>query len=120
MKVLIDTNAFAIPYQFKIDIIEEIKRLVPGAQLATLESVVKELKNLEDKRASKMAMDLIEINKIEIIDESGYADAALLAYAQSNDAIVFTNDRELKKSCQKMGVPVMYMRKKKHLEIEGL
>ena len=50
MKVAIDTNAFAMIEQFKIDLIEEIKKKIPNAEPVTIKQVINELKGIKDKR----------------------------------------------------------------------
>ena len=46
-RVVLDTNFLTIPYQFNVDIIEEIHRLIDEKhEILTTEGVVKELENL--------------------------------------------------------------------------
>jgi rRNA-processing protein FCF1 len=120
MEVVLDTNALTLPYQFRIDVFEQAKNLVPDAEFVTLKSVVDELRNIDDRRAGAMALKLIEANAVRIVDEPGETDSAILAYAQGAGAAVFTNDKELKKSCLKFKVPVIFMKKGKTLSAEGL
>jgi len=121
MKVIIDTNAFAMIKQFKIDLIEEIKKQVPNAEIITIKQVINELKNIKDKTASKYALALIEKEKIKKYEApQGKTDEAIIKFAEKNKAAVATNDKELKKKCIEKGIPVIYMRQKKKLESRGI
>jgi rRNA-processing protein FCF1 len=115
-EVLFDANFLTIPVQFQIDILSETKKLVPDAKFITLTQVVEELKKINTK-AAKFGLQLLSL--VEVKEEPGKADDALLSYARKHDAIVCTNDQELKKRCLNEKVPVIFMRKKKTLEIQG-
>ena len=120
MKVLIDTNAFAMIQQFNIDLIEKIKEKVPNAELITLKSVIKELENIKDKRAANYALELIKKEKIKTFEEEGKTDDAIIKFAEKNKTIVATNDKELKKRCLEKQIPIIYMREKQKIEIRGI
>jgi len=113
MKVVLDTNALTIAYQFKIDIFKELEKKVPNPEYITLKSVIRELEKIQDKKASKMAMQLIKKYEIKIIDEKGKTDNALSEYSKDNNAVLFTNDKELRTKAKKEGVKIAFMRKKK-------
>ena len=114
--VLIDTNMFVVPSKFKVDIFEEIKRLVPNAELHTTKNVIKELYDLKDPQ---IEIKLINKHKVKIIDKKGNTDTGLLRSAVENDGVICTNDKELKKRCLDFSVPVIFMRAKKKLEMIG-
>lgn len=120
MKVIIDTNALIIPHKFKIDIFEEIEKLLPTAEKIIIDSTIRELHNIKDRKAANIALQLINKYNIKIVHEPGETDSAIITYAQTNNGVVFTNDKEMKKMCIRFKVPVMYMRKKKKIELEGL
>lgn len=114
--VLIDTNMFVVPSKFKVDIFEEIKRLVPDAHLHTTKNVIKELKNLKD---SQIGLKLIKRCNVKIIDKKGNTDDGLLRAAIENSGVICTNDKELKNRCLDFSIPIIFMRAKKKLEIIG-
>ena len=120
MKILIDTNAFASIQQFNIDLIEEIKKEVPNAEIITLKSVIEELKNIKDKKASKYALELIKKEDIKTYEEKGKTDNAILSFALKNNTIVATNDKELKRKCIEKNIPIIYMRSKQKIDIRGI
>ena len=119
-KVVIDTNAFAMIEQFKIDLINEIKKEIPNAEIITIKSVINELKNIKDKKAARYALSLIEKEKIKSYEEPGKTDDAILNFAIKQKAVVATNDKELKKRCIEKKIPIIYMRKKQKIETRGI
>ena len=46
-EVVIDTNFFMAPFQFNIDVIEELKKILPSYKLTTPICVIKELEGLK-------------------------------------------------------------------------
>ncbi len=120
MKVLLDTNALAVPEQLKIDIFEEIKKLIPNPEILTLSTVIDELKKIKDKKAAKVGLELLKIHNVRIIPTEGNVDEKIIETAKKLKAVVFTNDKELKNKCIKQGIPVMFVRKKRIIKIRGL
>ncbi len=57
----------------------------------------------------------IEVNQTE----SESPDDTIVRVAREWGSPVFTNDRQLKKRLRDINVPVIYVRQKKRLEIEG-
>ena len=123
--VLLDTNFLMIPEQFGIDIFSEIKRIVPNYELATLSGIILELEKLKEtaekgrnKIAAGVALNFIEKfnEKIKIIESSGDVDKFIFKFSVENDAVVCTNDKELKKKLKKNGIRVIQMRGKGKLE----
>ncbi len=118
-KVLLDTNFVLIPYKFKVDVIRELERIIPGKfDLIVTSSIISELKNLGLK--GKFGLDFIKKNNIKIEKYPYNGDDAILEYALKNNCILATNDKELKKKAIKKGLPIIYLRKKRILEIGGI
>lgn len=109
-----DTNFLAVPFKFKIDVFEEIKKSIPDARFYTVNGVVKEVKKL---KYSKSILGLIKKEKVKILKKEGMTDDALLEVALEKKALVCTNDKELKERCLKKGVSVIFMRGKSKLEM---
>jgi len=123
--VLLDTNILLVPQQFGIDIFSEIMRIVPDYELVILSGVVCELKKLResadkgsDKIAAGVGISLVEkfSNKIKIIESTGNVDEFIIKFSAENNAIVCTNDGELKKKLTKANVRVIQMRGKCKLD----
>lgn len=122
-KIILDTNFLTIPYQFNVDIFEEIDRIMEeDYELITLDRVVEELKNMikskgKDAVAAKIALELIKKKNVKIISTNEKnVDNALIKLADEN-TIVATNDRVLRKRIKDKNVKVLYLRSKKHLEM---
>jgi rRNA-processing protein FCF1 len=121
--VLLDTNFLLLPFQRRIDIFEEIPKLIGGSvTFLLLPQILKELKWIElkgtekEKRAARSSKELIALY-CEIVDnvpppiqELG-ADAALLRCAKKTGALVATNDGDLRRELKKQGSRVIYLRK---------
>jgi rRNA-processing protein FCF1 len=127
--VILDTNFLTIPAQFGIDVFSEAEKVLERRiEFILLESVVNEIKTkLErsgktESRMFKVALDLIERCRIVEIDQSMRAwsvDDQLLEYTISVKGVLATNDRELRQRAAKRGVPVLFLRGRKHLELKG-
>ena len=115
VKFFMDTNFLIVPEKFQIDIFEEIRKISPDAKFATVRPVVIELQKLK----KRFALELIKKFGVEIIEATGKADDALLNTTQKEGGALCTNDIELKKKCIKKKIPVVFLRNKKTLEIQG-
>jgi rRNA-processing protein FCF1 len=129
LKVVLDSNALFVPLQFKIDIFSELKRLLNRRfELILLSPVKRELKVLAEKGSPKMrknafyALSLAEKCKYVEVDApaSTPTDDILVKTAKEWSSPVFTNDRQLKKKLRDISVPVIYVRQKSRLEIDGM
>jgi len=129
LKVLIDSNALFVPLQFKIDIFLELERLLGKNYTPVLLSPVKkELQTLSQQSSPKtrkeatFALKLAEKCKYSRIIEkpNETTDDAILRIAQQWNAAVLTNDKLLKKRLRDISVPVIYVREKSRLEIDGM
>ena len=128
LKVILDSNAFFVPLQFKIDIFEELKTLLNvNFELIILSPIQKKLENLSRKNSFKtrkwatFALELTKKCKLLDVDraEGESSDDIIVKIAREWGSPVFTNDRQLKKRLRDINVPVIYVRHKKRLEIEG-
>lgn len=117
MMVVLDTNFITLPAQFKIDIFGEIQKRVPDSELVTITQVISELERLGAD--GKIGLNMLKKFGVRIAEKQGETDDALLEIAADNKAILCTNDKELKRRALDRNVPVMFMRKKKVLEITG-
>lgn len=130
IKVYVDTNFFLIPYQFKVDIFAEIDRIITSEyQLCTVKECVDELKHLmehekgADKRAAKLAFDLLMSKKFYIVPRAKQkafkgADNHLFKIAETGKDYVATNDKGLKARLRAKDVNLIVLRQKNHLIIE--
>ena len=124
-EVVIDTNFFMVPFQFNVDIIDELEKALPSYKLTTPIFVINELKGLKRNNKGKirlnsdLALKLANSSNIEIkdisLENNETVDDALLRVSE----VLATNDIELKKRARKKGITVAYLRQKKYIAIDG-
>ena len=124
-EVVIDTNFFMVPFQFNVDIIDELEKALPSYKLTTPIFVINELKGLKRNNKGKirlnadLALKLANCSNIEIkdisLENNETVDDALLRVSE----VLATNDIELKKRARKKGITVAYLRQKKYIAIDG-
>lgn len=120
--IVVDTNMFLVPYQFGVDIFYEFERLMPGLKIYTIPQVVKEVErllykgSLEERLAAKIAARLLKKVEILKVDPEVPTDRILLKL--SNDYVIATNDRELRRKIRKKGGNTIFLRERNHLELE--
>ncbi len=127
-KVILDSNAFFSSLKFKIDIFEEVSRLVNrNVEFILLSPVKHELEILASRnapKASKQAIYALRLAEkckfvpIEVTSED--VDEVIIRVAKSWNSMVFTNDRPLKKKLRDISIPVIYVRQNSRLDIDGL
>ncbi len=130
LKVILDSNALFVPLQFKIDVFSDLKRLLNRSfELILLSPVKRELEAIARKGSPKMrknasyALKLAEKCKYVEVDfpASALTDDVIVKIAEEwKAAAVFTNDRQLKQRLRDISVPVIYVRQKSRLEIDGM
>jgi rRNA-processing protein FCF1 len=129
LQVILDSNALFVPLQFKIDVFSELERLLNrNFELILLSPVKRELKALAEKGSPKMRKNACYA--LKIAERCKYVEVEDLASALTDDVIVkiakewgspvFTNDKQLRKKLRDISVPVIYVRQKSHLEIDGM
>ena len=124
-EVVIDTNFFMVPFQFNVDIITELEKILPSYKLTTPSFVINESKGLKKNNKGKirlnanLALKLANSSKIEIKDisllENETVDDALLRVSE----VLATNDIELKNRAKDKGITVAYLRQKRYIAVEG-
>ncbi len=124
-EVVIDTNFFMVPFQFNVDIITELEKVLPSYKLTTPSFVINELKGLKRNNKGKirlnanLALKLANSSKVEIKDisllENETVDDALLRVSE----VLATNDMELKKRAKAKGITIVYLRQKNYITVEG-
>jgi len=120
IKILFDTNFALIPFQFKIDIYSELNRIINEKyELYFLDVCIKELEKL---KFGKAALELMKQKGVKFVSFPIYngVDSTILEYAKKNNAIIATQDKELKKKALKRKVRIITLRQKKYLTIKGV
>jgi len=128
LKVIADSNALFIPIEFKIDIFAELSRLLNRSyELVLLSPVKRELETLTQKSSPKtrknaaFALSLAEkLTYVKIQEKPNEpTDDAIIRIAKQWKTPVFTNDKQLRQKLKDISVPVIYLRQKSRLEIDG-
>lgn len=128
--VMPDTNFLLVPGQFGVDIVGELQRIldvnfeiaIPNVVLNELDLIERKVKG-RDLMAVRMAKKLAEKFITLEIGRFGEKpiDQQILEFALNMpNVIVCTNDKALKKRLRENGIPVIYLRQKKILELEGI
>jgi len=127
--VIMDTNFLTVPAQFGVDVFSEAERVLERRlEFVLLDSVLEEIKSKLERasrteaRMFRIALDLVERCTIVSVDETekeNPVDDQLLDYARSVEGVLATNDRELREKAKSRGIPILLLRGKKHLELEG-
>ena len=140
VKVILDSNFLMIPFQFNIDIFQEIEYLLQKKVDFVVPSAVKvELTGISSRGgegASEASLALQLASRCRVVEVTlepqETVDDAIVKASQKLGAVVATTDIALKKRLRdpaasvSLGearwhpVPVIFMRDKTKLEIEGL
>jgi len=128
-KVIFDSNFLTIPGEFRIDIFEEIEKLL-GTKIdgIILSPVLDELEKMSRSRSvkrAKMARLALEFTKkLKIIraklEQNEEVDDVIFNFAKKNRCPVATNDKKLKKRLRDIKMPVIYLRQGSRIVIEGV
>jgi len=113
--VILDTNALLMQFEFKIDLEDELTRLLGAFEILIPSSVLDELKNIKDKHV-KPALDLA--SKYKTVETEKKGDESILFLAKKLKAVVVTNDGELRRRLKEVGIKVIYLRQKSFLDMD--
>jgi len=128
MKVILDSNFLFIPAQFQVDIFEELSRLLnqrldPIILSPTHMELQRKAKKGSPKIRKRASLALKLAEKCHLVDvEQGFEetpDDVIVRVSAEWKCPVATNDRMLRKRLRDISVPVIYLRQKSRLEMEG-
>ena len=128
IKVILDTNFLMIPFQFNLDIFQEIEYLLQKkVDFVVPSSVKSELTTISSRGgegAPEASLALQLASRCRVVEVSlnpgETVDDAIVKASQKLSAVVATTDIELKKRLRDINIPVVYLRDKSKLEIEGI
>jgi rRNA-processing protein FCF1 len=111
-------------FEFSVDLEAELTRLLGRHKAVIPKSVFDELRFLsqqQDGRRRQIAKAAMQfIKKFEIVNTKiENADDAIFNLAKETDWVVVTNDKELRKRLRNILLPVIFLRGKKTLMLEG-
>jgi rRNA-processing protein FCF1 len=128
IKLILDANFFFIPSKFRIDIFEELSHIVEQRfEPILLSTTLQELQSMAEKgspstrRKASLALSLAQkCRQIKVERKTGETnDDVILRIAVEWNSPVATNDRELRGKLRAKNIPVIFLRGKRRLELEG-
>jgi len=128
VKVILDSNFLMAPFQYHVDVFEELEYLLQKKIDFIVPSAVKlELTSISSRGgegAAEASLALQLASRCRVVDVTlgpqETVDDAIMKAAQKLTAVVATNDIELKKRLRDINIPVVYLRDKSKLEVEGM
>lgn len=139
--VVIDSNFILLPFQFKVDYLNEIRGHVEGRlKFIVFQQILDELeaKKKREPNATKFdrllnsGLSYLEKNKenytIDFIDSVKTKDEttddfllrkSIELKAESNTVFLATNDSNLRDKSRELGINIIFLRQKKYLSFES-
>jgi rRNA-processing protein FCF1 len=117
-----------LPTRFGINIFEQLDRLLDVEYQPTItKSVINELNDLKKNGKNSLIKEidfaLSNLSRYKIIEDflnfEEEVDSHILKLAKENSYVVATTDSELRRRLRVNGIPVIYLRQKNHLALEG-
>ena len=128
VRVILDSNFLMMPIQFHIDVFRELDELLnQKVETVTPSPVYEEIKRIacgKSKLAKEAKLALKIAEKSEVFEvklgPGESTDDLIVRLASEWGCLVATNDRELRRKLRDLTVPVIYLRQKSRLAIEGI
>lgn len=115
-KVVLDTNALLMPFEFRLNIDLELQRLLGDFEVYVPGPVIGELRRTESKHA-EVALKLAR--KYQIFETSIQGDNGVIEAARQLGAFVVTNDFIMRGKLRRLGLKTIFLRSNNHLTIDG-
>jgi len=115
--IILDANALISPFQQNFNLDVEMQRAAPGFEPVVPSSVIKELETLQKNGDWRVKAALQLSMKYLCVEVKGRGDGPIFNLAVRTGWIVMTQDRMLRSSLRKKGIPVMLLRAKGHLVV---
>lgn len=125
VNVVLDTNALMMPAQFGVDLFSGLTELLGAYTALVPAEVVCELRGLASgtgKNAAAARFGLTAAERCQLLpewDENISVDDKVARNAREFNAVVVTNDRELRKKLSDQRTPVVVLRSRCRLELIG-
>lgn len=127
-KIILDANFLFLPLQFRIDIFEGIKKLLnQNFEPIILSTTRRELQKMAEQGSPKLRKQAA--TALKLTEKCHIADVKKRPEETNDDVIVriaalwkspvATNDRELRRKLRNRDIPVIFLRAKRRLELEG-
>jgi rRNA-processing protein FCF1 len=123
VRVLFDANALMTPLEHGVDLFSEVQALVGAFDPIVPREVRAELVGIARERgrrgaAARFGLALAGECREESLGEEGSVDHRIARFAHSNDCLVATSDRALRKALLADGVPVIALRGPRRIALE--
>jgi uncharacterized protein len=127
--VLLDTNFLMVSIRFGVDVEAELNRIIESSlKIATTTAIVDELRWLKTRvkpgEEKEIDFALAFAGRITILDEAlgpgEEVDDQLIRLASRGGSIVATTDAELRRRLRSRFIPIVYLRQRRHLAVDGL
>ena len=127
--VLLDTNFLMVSIRFGVDVEAELNRIIESSfKIATTTAIVDELRWLKTRvkpgEEKEIDFALAFAGRITILDEAlgpgEEVDDQLIRLASRGGSIVATTDAELRRRLRARFIPIVYLRQRRHLVVDGL
>ena len=129
IRVLLDTNFLMLPMRFGVDLRPELGRVLEASfSLAITPAVIDELRrlktNVKTRELNNIEYALTIAEGLEKVDDvlcpGEDVDDQLVRLADMEGLIVATTDSELRQRIRQKYRPVVFMRQRRYLSIDGI
>jgi hypothetical protein len=111
--------------QFNLDVAGQIHELIPQYNYTVPSFIIWELENIRERSRGKTRTAASTAIKIANLPPLKVKNIPLLEGERVDDAllrispVLCTNDRELRRRAREHGIPVIYLRQRKYLAVDG-
>ncbi len=118
-RIILDANILIETVKNKNGVFKQIREAFPSSEIVISRPVLDELKKIsggKGKRAlaARIAISLADKNQVGVKKTSKKGDDSLIELC-GKDSILVTQDKELRRRCDKKGFLTGYLREKRHL-----
>jgi rRNA-processing protein FCF1 len=128
LKVVLDSNFLLVPPQFRLDIFDKLTNLLnrrfEPIILSSTQQEIEGLTESDSPKTRKQALLALKISEkfhvvpVEKSSKETYDDVIVRVATQWKSPVA-TNDRELRRRLRKIGLPVIFLRQKRRLMLDG-
>lgn len=127
-KVILDSSFLFVPTQFHVDIFDELaklldRRFTPIILPPTLDELRRLAEEGGPKRRKQATLALQfarRCRRVEVVKANRELhDDVLVRVASETGGYVATNDRALRRRLRDVGIPVIYLRQRSRLAVDG-
>jgi hypothetical protein len=111
--------------QFNLDVAGQLHELIPHYKYTVPTFIIKELENIRERSRGKTRTAASTALKIAGLKPLTIKEIPLLEGERVDDAllrisrVLCTNDRELRRRARQLEIPVIYLRQRKYLAVDG-